>query len=66
MSFPRLMSQMRHVTFLGSMVFLAAGVVNAQSATTEDSSNTAGFSSSQAGLSASGLQLTEYLSLIHI
>jgi len=65
MSFPRLMSQMRHVTFLCSMVFLAAGAANAQTATTEDSSNAAGFSSSQAGLgqaglSASGMQLTEY------
>src|SRR5580658_23887 len=65
MAFPRLMSQMRHVTFIGSMVFLAAGIANAQAATTDDSSNTAGFSSSQAGLgqaglSASGLRMTEF------
>jgi hypothetical protein len=60
MSFPRLMSLLRHVSFLGCMVFLATDVANAQSATTQDSSNSAGFSSSQAGLSASGLQLTEF------
>src|SRR5580692_8844580 len=65
MAFPRLMSQMRHVTFIGSMVFLTAGIANAQAATTDDSSNTAGFSSSRAGLghaglSASGLRMTEF------
>jgi hypothetical protein len=67
MAFPLLMSQMRRVRFLllGCTVVLAAGVASAQFTTTQDSSSTAGYSSSQdglgqAGLSASGLQLTEF------
>jgi hypothetical protein len=61
MAFPRSMSQMRHVCFLflGCAIFLAAGVAKAQSSSSQDPS-TAGYSSSQAGLSASGLQLTDY------
>jgi hypothetical protein len=61
MAFPRSMSQMRHVRFLflGCTVFLAACVAKAQSSSSQDPS-TAGYSSSQAGLSASGLELTDY------
>ena len=60
MIFPRSMSLMRHVSFLGCLGLFAAGVASAQSANPQDSSSTSGYSSSQAGLSASGLQLTEY------
>jgi hypothetical protein len=60
MVFPRLMSQMRHASLLGCMVFFAAGVASAQSTASADEANPTGSSSSQAGLSASGLQLTEY------
>jgi hypothetical protein len=60
MSFPLSMSLMRRVSFLGCLTFLAAGVANAQSTASQDESNGAGYSSSQAGLSASGLQLTEF------
>ena len=58
MSFLRLMPPVRHVSFLGCMVVLAAGLASAQSTSLQDAST--GFSSSQAGLSASGLQLAEF------
>jgi hypothetical protein len=60
MTFPRSMSLMRHVSFLGCLGLFAAGVANSQSATSQDSSSDSGYSSSRDGLSASGLQLTEY------
>jgi hypothetical protein len=60
MAFPRFVSLMRHVCFLGCTVFLAAGVAHAQSDSPQIPSATAGYSSSQAGLSASGLQLAEF------
>ncbi len=56
---PQWMSLMRHVRFLGCAMIFAAGVANAQSASFQDPSGATGYSSSQAGLSASGLQLTE-------
>jgi hypothetical protein len=58
MAFPRSMSLMRHVILMGCAVYLAANVASVQAQTTEDSST--GYSSSQAGLSASGLQLAEF------
>ena len=57
---PQWMSLMRHVRFLGCAAVFAAGIANAQSAPFQDQSGAAGYSSSQAGLSASGLQLTEF------
>jgi hypothetical protein len=57
---PRLMSLMRHVRFLGCAVIFSAGIANAQSAPVQDQSVATGYSSSQAGLSESGLQLTEF------
>jgi hypothetical protein len=60
MSTPRLMPLMRRASFLGCMVFLAAGVANAQSIPSADQSNTTGYSSSLAGLSASGLSMKEF------
>jgi Outer membrane protein beta-barrel domain len=62
MSFPLPLSRMRRVfpiLILGSTALLAAGTARAQAAT-EDQSSTRGYSSSQDGLSASGLQLTEF------
>ena len=58
MSFLRLVPPVRHVSFLGCMVVLAAGLASAQSTSLQDASS--GFSSSQAGLSVSGLQLAEF------
>ena len=60
MSLPRWASRMRYVSFLGCMVFLVAGVANAQTAPFADQSNATGYSSSQAGLSDSGLQLKDF------
>jgi hypothetical protein len=57
---PRLMSLMRHVSFLGCAAIFSAGVASAQSAPVQDQSGATGYSSSQAGLSESGLQLTEF------
>jgi hypothetical protein len=61
MVFPRPLSLMRHipVLILGSTAVLTAGIANAQ-ATTEEQSGASGYSSSQDGLSASGLQLTQF------
>jgi hypothetical protein len=60
MAFPLSMPLMRHFGFVGCVALLAAGVASAQSSTPVDQSSASGYSSSQAGLSASGLQLTEY------
>ncbi len=60
MIFPRFVSLLRHVSFLGCLGLFAAGVANAQSASSPNSFDSTGYSSSQAGLSATGLQLTEY------
>jgi hypothetical protein len=60
MSFPLSMSLMRHVSFLGCAVVFAAGVASAQSTASQDPSNATGYSSSQDGLSASGIQLAEF------
>src|ERR1700722_7795176 len=63
MSFPLNLSPMRRVfplLMLGSTVLLAAGTARAQATNNEDQSSTKGYSSSQDGLSASGLQLTEF------
>jgi hypothetical protein len=63
MVFPALMSLTRRVTFLGCTAFLVAGAASAQSVASGDGGSSASFSSSQAGLSASGLQLTDYAAL---
>jgi hypothetical protein len=60
MKFPRSVSLLRHVSFLGCLGLFAAGVANAQSTSSPYSSDSTGYSSSQAGLSATGLQLTSY------
>lgn len=57
---PFFVPRKRLVGSLGCMAILAAVVVNPQVAPGQDFSNTSGTSSSQAGLSASGLQLTEF------
>lgn len=57
---PQWTSLMRHVRFLGCAVIFSAGIANAQSTPVQDQSGASGYSSSQAGLSASGLQLTEF------
>jgi len=61
MSFSRLASSARRVSVLGCTVFVAAVFANGQSSSTEQGfSSAVGYSSSQDGLSASGLQLTTY------
>lgn len=61
MQFPRLSSLARRVSLLGCTVFAAAVFASAQSSNPEQGfGNAAGYSSSQDGLSASGLQLTTY------
>ena len=60
MCFPRWTSRMRRVSFLGFMALVAAGLASAQSITAFDQPEPSGSSSSQAGLSASGLQLAEF------
>lgn len=60
MIFPRSVSLLRYVSFLGCLGLFAAGAANAQSTSSPDSSGSSGYSSSQAGLSASGLQLSSY------
>jgi len=59
MPFSRFAPPLRCLSLLGCMVAFAAGVANAQSAS-NDSFASSGSSSSQAGLSASGLQLAEF------
>jgi Outer membrane protein beta-barrel domain len=61
MTFPCSVSLMRHVSLLGCIAFAAANLANAQSTTTQDSSSQpTSYSSSQEGLSDSGLQLAEF------
>ncbi len=60
MSLPSWMSLIRGVSLLGSAILLVAGVASAQSTPSQDQSSTTGYSSSQAGLSESGLQLAEF------
>ena len=60
MLFPLTMPLMRHVNLLGCALVFAAGIANAQPTSAHDQSNAAGYSSSQAGLSASGVQLAEF------
>jgi hypothetical protein len=60
MPFPRSMSLLRHVCVLGGTMFFAAAIASAQSSPVQDQSSTPGSSSSQDGISASGLQLTDY------
>ena len=57
---PYRMSLMRRVKFLGCAAILVAGIANAQSTPLQDQSGSTGYSSSQAGLSATGLQLDEF------
>ncbi len=54
MSFPGLMSQMRHVSVLCCMVVFAAGVASAQSTPSQNQSGATGTSSSQSGLQEFG------------
>ncbi len=56
MSFPRWMPLMRRVSLLGSVLILAAGLWSAQSAVSQNQSNSAGYSS---GNDSSSLQLAE-------
>jgi hypothetical protein len=60
MSFPRSMPVLRNVCLLGCTMFFAAAEVSAQSSPVQDQSSTPGYSSSQDGISASGLQLTDF------
>ena len=61
MSLSRLMSLARRVSLLGCTVFMAAVFADAQSPNPDQAfSNAVGYSSSQDGLSASGLQLISY------
>src|ERR1700679_1637035 len=60
MSFPLLITPMRRAICTAVAVFFAASVANAQSASSPDQSGASGYSSSQAGLSASGLQLSDF------
>jgi hypothetical protein len=61
MSSSRVASLARRVSLLGCTVFVAAVFASAQSSGPDQAlSNAAGYSSSQDGLSASGLQLTTY------
>jgi len=54
------MSLVRRVSLLGCALVFAARVANAQSTDSQDQSTPIGYSSSQAGLSASGMQLAEF------
>ncbi len=60
MLFSRSMSLMRHFSLLGCVAFFAAGFVSAQSNPSQDQSSASGYSSSLDGLSAAGLQLTDF------
>jgi Outer membrane protein beta-barrel domain len=60
MAFPPLVSLVRRASLLGCLGLFAAGFIQAQSASPQDSSDDSGYSSSQAGMSASGLQLAEF------
>ena len=60
MSFPLLITPMRRAICTTVAVLFAASVANAQSASSPDQSDSSGYSSSQAELSASGLQLSDF------
>jgi Outer membrane protein beta-barrel domain len=60
MAFPFLITPMRRAICTTVAVFFAACVANAQSASSPDQSGSSGYSSSLAGLSATGLQLSEF------
>jgi hypothetical protein len=60
MSFMLWMPSTRRVGWIWVAVLLAASVAIAQSAVSQDQPSATGYSSSQAGLSASGLQLTDF------
>ncbi len=60
MLFPLLIPPIRRASLIAVALFLAAGLASAQSAPSQDQSSATGYSSSQAGLSASGLQLAEF------
>jgi len=60
MSFPLLITPMRRAIFVAVALLSAASFDVAQSASSPDQSSAPGYSSSQAGLSASGLQLSEF------
>jgi len=60
MSFPLLITPMRRAIFVAVALLSAASFAVAQSASSQDQSSAAGYSSSQAELSASGLQLNEF------
>jgi len=60
MSFPRLITPIRRASLIVVALLFAAGFTVAQSAPSQDQSSATGYSSSQAELSASGLQLNEF------
>jgi Outer membrane protein beta-barrel domain len=60
MSFPLLITPMRRAICTTVAVFFAASVACAQSVSSPDQSGSSGYSSSLAGLSATGLQLSEF------
>jgi hypothetical protein len=61
MSFPLL--KLKWALLPSAALLVAAGISNAQSADSQDASNASGYSSSRAGLSDTGQQLTEYAAL---
>jgi hypothetical protein len=60
MLIPLWMPLMRRASMIAVELLLAVGVASAQSTPSQDQSSTTGYSSSQAGLSESGLQLAEF------
>jgi len=60
MSFPRLITPIRRASSIVVALLFAAGFTVAQSAPSQDQSSATGYSSSQAELSASGLQLSDF------
>jgi len=60
MSFPLFITPMRRAGLIAVAGFFAASFANAQSGPLQDQSGSSGYSSSLTGLSASGLQLSEF------
>jgi hypothetical protein len=60
MAFPLFITPMRRAGLIAVAGLFAASFANAQSASSQDQSGSSGYSSSQAGLNASGLQLSEF------
>jgi hypothetical protein len=60
MSFPHWFQPLRRASLIAIAVLLAASFAITQPALAQDQSRATGYSSSQAGLSASGLQLSEF------